>query len=332
MTETNIRNQEIITEETDDLAFREARDEDLERIEAEQGSEEEIVAEIMTDDILIKDLERQYLVDISNIPMLSEEEEKELGEIILMSTDEKERLRAIQRLTEANLRLVINVAKRFTGRGLSFLDLVQEGNLGLMKAAERYDCNKGFKFSTYAIWWIRQSISRAVADKSRLIRIPVHIVESVYKITSCARKFVLENGRDPTVNELSVITEIPAEKIREIARLTQETVSLDIQVGEDEESSLNDYIADDEECGPVKEFEAKYLREVIGYELSNTLTPKEAYVVKLRFGFDGQRTHSLEEIASDLGITRERVRQVEVKALRKLGHNSCAKKLRPFLT
>lgn len=331
MIENNYETQDAELEKIDDLFLEDASDEELKSIEAENAEEEKIENKEFLDNGPIDDFEHQYLRDISKIPMLDANEETELGKIVLHSTDEEERDEAVQRLVEANLRLVVSVAKRFTGRGVPFLDLIQEGNIGLMKAATKFDYRKGFRFSTYATWWIKQAVSRSIADQARLIRIPVHMVDTVYKVSAVARGFAQKNGRDPTPEELGELSGLGIEKIREIYRLTQETVSLDMKVGEEDDSTLSDYIADEEQLTPEKEYERNDLSALLHAEMNSTLSAREIYILTLRYGLDGHKQHTLEEIARTINITRERVRQIEARAIRKLSRPHRAKKFRAYL-
>ncbi len=273
----------------------------------------------------IDDPVRQYLKEIGRIPLLDSEYEKELAERMLAGDEE-----AKNQLVESNLRLVVSIAKKYLGRGMGFLDLIQEGNLGLMKAVEKFDYTKGFKFSTYATWWIRQAITRAIADQARTIRIPVHMVETIHKVTKYQRQMLQELGREPTPEEIGDKIGMGADKVREILKISQDPVSLETPIGEEEDSHLGDFIPDDDTPAPADAAASTILREVIEREL-HTLTPREEHVIKLRFGLYDGRSRTLEEVGKEFDITRERIRQIEAKALRKLRHPSRARHLRGFL-
>ena len=280
--------------------------------------------------LTIDDPVRMYLKEIGRVQLLTPEREKELAEIMANSNDEALKEQAKSELVESNLRLVVSIAKRYVNKGLFFLDLIQEGNLGLMKAVDKFDYDKGFKFSTYATWWIRQAITRAIADQARTIRIPVHMVETIHKVTRYQRQMLQELGREATVDELGDKMGVSAEKVREIMKISQDPVSLETPIGEEEDSHLGDFIADEDAPDPAEIASATILREVIEREL-NTLAPREAHVIKLRFGLYDGRTRTLEEVGKEFDITRERIRQIEAKALRKLRHPSRARHLRGFL-
>ena len=273
----------------------------------------------------IDDPVRQYLKEIGRIPLLDSDGEKELAERMLAGDED-----AKTKLVESNLRLVVSIAKKYLGRGMYFLDLIQEGNLGLMKAVEKFDYTKGYKFSTYATWWIRQAITRAIADQARTIRIPVHMVETIHKVTKYSRQMLQELGREPTAEEIGDKIGMSADKVREILKISQDPVSLETPIGEEEDSHLGDFIPDDETPAPADAAASTILREVIEREL-HTLTPREEHVIKLRFGLYDGRTRTLEEVGKEFDITRERIRQIEAKALRKLRHPSRARHLRGFL-
>ena len=273
----------------------------------------------------IDDPVRQYLKEIGRIPLLDFDGEKELAERML-NGDEVAKMR----LVESNLRLVVSIAKKYLGRGMYFLDLIQEGNLGLMKAVEKFDHTKGYKFSTYATWWIRQAITRAIADQARTIRIPVHMVETIHKITKYSRQMLQELGREPTAEEIGDKIGMSADKVREILKISQDPVSLETPIGEEEDSHLGDFIPDDDTPAPADAAASAILREVIEREL-HTLTDREAHVIKLRFGLLDGRPRTLEEVGQEFEITRERIRQIEAKALRKLRHPSRARHLKGFL-
>ena len=275
--------------------------------------------------IAIDDPVRMYLKEIGRVPLLSADEEVELAR--RMEDGEEE---AKRRLAEANLRLVVSIAKRYVGRGMLFLDLIQEGNLGLIKAVEKFDYQKGFKFSTYATWWIRQAITRAIADQARTIRIPVHMVETINKLIRVQRQLIQELGRDPLPEEIAGEMEISEERVREILKISQEPVSLETPIGEEEDSHLGDFIEDEEALAPAEAASFFLLREQLEDVLS-TLTTREKKVLQLRFGLEDGRSRTLEEVGQVFGVTRERIRQIEAKALRKLRHPSRSKKLKDYL-
>lgn len=276
-------------------------------------------------DIGLDDPVKMYLKEIGKVPLLSGDEEIELARL-MQEGDEA----AKKRLSEANLRLVVSIAKRYVGRGMLFLDLIQEGNLGLMKAVEKFDYQKGFKFSTYATWWIRQSITRAIADQARTIRIPVHMVETINKLTRVSRMLLQENGREPTPEELAIAMEVPVERVREIQKIAQDPVSLETPIGEEEDSHLGDFIEDDKTQTPGDSVTFIMLKEQL-LGVLDTLTPREEKVLRLRYGIDDGKPRTLEEVGKEFNVTRERIRQIEAKALRKLRHPSRSKKLRDFL-
>ena len=275
--------------------------------------------------VSIDDPVRQYLKEIGRIPLLDREEERVLAERMANGDEE-----AKNKLVESNLRLVVSIAKKHLGRGMYFLDLIQEGKLGLMKAVDKFDYTKEFKFSTYATWWIRQAITRAIADQARTIRIPVHMVETIHKVTKYSRQMLQELGREPTAEEIGEKIGMSADKVREILKISQDPVSLETPIGEEEDSHLGDFIPDDDTPAPQDAAASTILREVIEREL-HTLTPREEHVIKLRFGLYDGRTRTLEEVGKEFDITRERIRQIEAKALRKLRHPSRARHLRGFL-
>ena len=268
---------------------------------------------------------RMYLKEIGTVPLLSAEEELRLAKR-KAEGDES----AKERLIEANLRLVVSIAKRYTGRGMSFLDLVQEGNLGLIKGVEKFDYTKGYKLSTYATWWIRQSVTRALADQARTIRVPVHMVETINKLIRISRQLLQELGREPTAEELAVEMQMPEEKVREIMKIAQEPVSLETPIGEEEDSHLGDFIPDDDIPAPAEAAAFTLLKEQL-IEVLDTLTEREEKVLRLRFGLDDGRARTLEEVGKEFNVTRERIRQIEAKALRKLRHPSRSKKLKDYL-
>ena len=330
--------------------------------EIEEIPEEEIVdPNTLVDSFGIDDPVRMYLKEIGKVNLLTPEEEIELAqhmgagdaareqlaeiekarkngeEVSLAQEEEKELKRAIrkgeaakQRLAEANLRLVVSIAKRYVGRGMLFLDLIQEGNLGLIKAVEKFDYTKGYKFSTYATWWIRQAITRAIADQARTIRIPVHMVETINKVIRVSRQLLQELGHDPTPEEISEEMNMPVDKVREILKIAQEPVSLETPIGEEEDSHLGDFIPDEDASEPSEAASYTLLKEQL-IDVLDTLTPREEKVLKLRFGLEDGRTRTLEEVGKEFNVTRERIRQIEAKALRKLRHPSRSKKLKDFL-
>ena len=275
--------------------------------------------------INIDDHVRMYLKEIGKVPLLSSEEEIELAKRMAQGDEEAKRM-----LSEANLRLVVSIAKRYVGRGMLFLDLIQEGNLGLMKAVEKFDYQKGFKFSTYATWWIRQAITRAIADQARTIRIPVHMVETINKLIRVSRQLLQELGRDPTPDELAKEMQMPVAKVREIMKIAQEPVSLETPIGEEEDSHLGDFIPDDDIPAPSEAAAFTLLKEQL-IDVLDTLTEREEKVLRLRFGLDDGRARTLEEVGKEFNVTRERIRQIEAKALRKLRHPSRSKKLKDYL-
>ena len=283
---------------------------------------------LTADGITIDDPVKVYLKEIGRVPLLSPEEETELALKIQAGGPDGEK--AKQRLSEANLRLVVSIAKRYVGRGMQFLDLIQEGNLGLIKAVEKFDHTKGFKFSTYATWWIRQAITRAIADQGRTIRIPVHLVESINRVKKTAGDLLHKNGREPTVEEIAVALDMEPDKVRELLQLSQEPISLETPVGEEEDAHLEDFIQDEDAGVPVDEAGRQLLRRELLHVLKS-LTPREERVITLRFGLEDGRARTLEELGKEFNVTRERVRQIEAKALRKLRHPSRAKLLRDYL-
>ena len=280
--------------------------------------------------LAIDDPVRMYLKEIGRVPLLTSDRERELAEIMSGESSEEEKSRAKRELVEANLRLVVSIAKRYVGKGMFFLDLIQEGNLGLMKAVDKFDYNRGYKFSTYATWWIRQAITRAIADQARTIIIPVHMVETIHKVSRYSRQMLQELGREATADEIGEKMGMSAEKVREIMKIAQDPVSLETPIGEEEDSHLGDFIPDEDTPAPSDAAASTILREVIEKEL-HTLTPREEHVIKLRFGLYDGRTRTLEEVGKEFDITRERIRQIEAKALRKLRHPSRARHLRGFL-
>ena len=299
--------------------------ENLERELDEIQSNEEEIDLTVPEGIGLDDPVRMYLKEIGKVPLLSAQEEIELAER-MHEGDEK----AKKRLAEANLRLVVSIAKRYVGRGMLFLDLIQEGNLGLIKAVEKFDYTKGYKFSTYATWWIRQAITRAIADQARTIRIPVHMVETINKLIRVSRQLLQEKGREPHVDEIAVAMNMSEDRVREIMKIAQEPVSLETPIGEEEDSILGDFIPDGDAPAPEDKAAYMLLREQL-IDVLDTLTAREAKVLKLRFGLEDGRARTLEEVGGEFNVTRERIRQIEAKALRKLRHPSRSRKLKDFL-
>lgn len=294
--------------------------------EADEAEEEEVDVDLsIPEGVGIDDPVRMYLKEIGRVPLLSAEEEIELAKRMEQGDEAAKR-----RLAEANLRLVVSIAKRYVGRGMLFLDLIQEGNLGLIKAVEKFDYIKGFKFSTYATWWIRQAITRAIADQARTIRIPVHMVETINKLIRVSRQLLQELGREPSPEEIAIQMDITPERVREIMKIAQEPVSLETPIGEEEDSHLGDFIPDEDAPAPSEAASFILLKEQLE-EVLETLTPREEKVLRLRFGLDDGRTRTLEEVGQEFGVTRERIRQIEAKALRKLRHPSRSKKLKDYL-
>ena len=323
---------------------------------AEIEEEELVDPNSLVDSFNIDDPVRMYLKEIGKVPLLTADQEVELATAMTAGREAKERLdeaeangetlpaeelaqlkkqvkageRAKQQLAEANLRLVVSIAKRYVGRGMLFLDLIQEGNLGLIKAVEKFDYTKGYKFSTYATWWIRQAITRAIADQARTIRIPVHMVETINKVIRVSRQLLQELGHDPSPEEISEEMNMPVDKVREILKIAQEPVSLETPIGEEEDSHLGDFIPDEAASEPSEAASFTLLKEQL-VDVLSTLTPREEKVLKLRFGIEDGRTRTLEEVGKEFNVTRERIRQIEAKALRKLRHPSRSKKLKDFL-
>ena len=321
---------------------------------AEIEEEELVDPNVLVDSFSIDDPVRMYLKEIGKVPLLNPDEEIELAQKMSAGNLAKEQLEeaedgalspeeqaelkklaktgdaAKQKLAEANLRLVVSIAKRYVGRGMLFLDLIQEGNLGLIKAVEKFDYTKGYKFSTYATWWIRQAITRAIADQARTIRIPVHMVETINKVIRVSRQLLQELGHDPSPDEIAEEMNMPVEKVREILKIAQEPVSLETPIGEEEDSHLGDFIEDDTASEPSEAASFTLLKEQL-VDVLSTLTPREEKVLKLRFGIEDGRTRTLEEVGKEFNVTRERIRQIEAKALRKLRHPSRSKKLKDFL-
>ena len=309
-------NIEIINDNSEDPSFHDT-DENL--------NVDDLESSLSTDGIAIDDPVKIYLTEIGRVPLLSMEEEKQLAERMAQGDTN-----AKKRLCEANLRLVVSIAKKFVGRGMQFLDLIQEGNLGLLKAVEKFDYNKGFKFSTYATWWIRQAITRAIADQARTIRIPVHMVETITKVKKASSQLLHETGHDPTTEEIAERLEMPVERIQEIIRIAQDPVSLETPIGEEEDSHLGDFIQDDDAPAPADAASLMLLKEQLN-EVLSTLSDREARVLRLRFGLEDGRARTLEEVGKEFDVTRERIRQIEAKALRKLRHPSRSKKVKDFL-
>ena len=293
--------------------------------DVEEVTEEEMNDAVAVDGLAIDDPVRMYLKEIGKVSLLSPDEEIELAKRML-DGDEA----AKKRLAEANLRLVVSIAKRYVGRGMMFLDLIQEGNLGLIKAVEKFDYTKGYKFSTYATWWIRQAITRAIADQARTIRIPVHMVETINKVIRVSRQLLQELGHDPSPEEVAEEMKMPVQKVRDILKIALEPVSLETPIGEEEDSHLGDFIPDDDAPEPAEAASFTLLKEQL-VEVLGTLTPREEKVLRLRFGIEDGRTRTLEEVGKEFNVTRERIRQIEAKALRKLRHPSRSKKLKDFL-
>ncbi len=310
---------EIMGNFGDELPELEEVDEDFEI------SEDELADLSVPDSVSIDDPVRMYLKEIGKVPLLSNAEEAELAQKMVEGDEEAKR-----RLAEANLRLVVSIAKRYVGRGMLFLDLIQEGNLGLIKAVEKFDYTKGYKFSTYATWWIRQAITRAIADQARTIRIPVHMVETINKLIRVTRQLVQELGRDPLPEEIAKELNMPIDKVGEIMKIAQEPVSLETPIGEEEDSHLGDFIQDNETPAPQDAATFRLLKEQL-VDVLSTLTPREEKVLRLRFGLDNGRARTLEEVGKEFNVTRERIRQIEAKALRKLRHPSRSKKLKDYL-
>ena len=302
---------------------------EMEAIEAEALELQDKQLEEEYENAKLDDPVRMYLKEIGKIPLLTPEEELEVAKD-LVSDDEKTRDAARKRMSEANLRLVVSIAKRYVGRGMQLLDLIQEGNLGLMKAVEKFDYTKGYKFSTYATWWIRQSITRAIADQARTIRIPVHMVETINKVLRTSHSMVQSLGREPTTQEIADELHMDIQKVEEILKIAQEPVSLETPIGEEDDSHLGDFIQDDDASQPAEEASYTLLREQLE-EVLKTLTPREEEVLRMRFGLIDGKPHTLEEVGKKFDVTRERIRQIESKALRKLRHPSRSKKLRDFL-
>ncbi len=322
--EIDAEQMEHLYEELENAGVEVVQDLDKELEEIQLSGEEKIDL-TLPEGISVDDPVRMYLKEIGKVTLLSTEEEAELSKKMTEGDSEARR-----RLAEANLRLVVSIAKRYVGRGMMFLDLIQEGNLGLIKAVEKFDHNKGYKFSTYATWWIRQAITRAIADQARTIRIPVHMVETINKLIRESRRLLQELGREPTPDELAKELNMSYEKVREIMKIAQEPVSLETPIGEEEDSHLGDFIPDEEAPAPAEAASYMLLREQLT-DVLDTLTMREARVLKLRFGLEDGRSRTLEEVGKEFNVTRERIRQIEAKALRKLRHPSRSKKLKDYL-
>ena len=300
-------------------------DMDIDGLDDEEEVELDKIDLSVPEGVSIEDPVRMYLKEIGKVPLLSAEEEIELAKRMEQGDEN-----AKKRLAEANLRLVVSIAKRYVGRGMLFLDLIQEGNLGLIKAVEKFDYRKGYKFSTYATWWIRQAITRAIADQARTIRIPVHMVETINKLIRVSRQLLQELGRDPTPEEIAEEMDLPVDRVREILKISQEPVSLETPIGEEEDSHLGDFIQDDNVPVPADAAAFTLLKEQL-VEVLGTLTEREQKVLRLRFGLDDGRARTLEEVGKEFNVTRERIRQIEAKALRKLRHPSRSRKLKDYL-
>ena len=326
---------EDISPEQIELAYDKIEDANIDVIDTVEGSDLESIASediaetdsklVDTEGTTVDDPVRMYLKEIGRIPLLSIEEETELAKRMAEGDEE-----AKHKLEEANLRLVVSVAKRYVGRGMQLLDLIQEGNLGLIKALDNFDYRKGFKFSTYATWWIRQAITRAIADQARTIRIPVHMVETINKLVRVNRQLLQELGREPRHDEIAKAMGVSEEKVREIIKIAQDPVSLETPIGEEEDSHLGDFIADDDAPAPDSMATQAMLKKQLNDVLA-TLTPREEKVLRLRFGLDDGRTRTLEDVGKEFNVTRERIRQIEAKALRKLRHPSRSKRLKDYL-
>ena len=320
-------NYDISQVDIDSVSIDELESENFKDIERDvEAYEAKKMEKLLTQEgLAIDDPVRMYLKDIGKISLLSPEREKYLAEQIAIGN-----AAAKDELIEANLRLVVSIAKRHVGKGMYFLDLIQEGNLGLIKAVEKFDYSKGYKFSTYATWWIRQAITRAIADQARTIRIPVHMVETIHKVSRTARQLLQEFGREPTTDEIAEKLGITSEKVREILKIAQDPVSLETPIGEEEDSHLGDFVEDNESPAPSDSASYSLLREQL-CNILHTLTPREEQVIKLRFGLEDGRPRTLEEVGKQFQITRERIRQIEAKALRKLRHPSRSKTLKDYL-
>ncbi len=321
--EINAEQMDAIYDALESMGIEVVADFEKEMDDIQAGNEEKV--DLNFDGIVIDDPVKMYLKEIGKVPLLSTNEENELAQRILDGDNEARR-----RLTEANLRLVVSIAKKYVGRGMPFLDLIQEGNLGLIKAVEKFDPSKGYKFSTYATWWIKQAITRAISDKSRIIRLPVHMAETINRLIRESRRMLQELGRDPTTEELAKELNMSHEKVREIMKIAQEPVSLETPIGGEDESHLEDFIPDEDAPAPAEAASYMLLRDQLN-DVIDTLTPREARVLKLRFGLEDGRARTLEEVGQEFDVTRERIRQIEAKALRKLRHPSRSKKLKDYL-
>ncbi|MDR1217520.1 MAG: RNA polymerase sigma factor RpoD [Oscillospiraceae bacterium] len=325
-----LENLNIDTLDSDDMELAPSEDSPAEVEELHAGGavpgDDLIEPDVLAETLSVDDPVRMYLKEIGKVSLLTAEEEVELAALMATGDDDARR-----RMAEANLRLVVSIAKRYVGRGMQFLDLIQEGNLGLIKAVEKFDYTKGYKFSTYATWWIRQAITRAIADQARTIRIPVHMVETINKVMRVSRQLLQELGHDPTPEEISEEMGMPVDKVREILKIAQEPVSLETPIGEEEDSHLGDFIPDEDASEPAEAASFTLLREQLS-EVLKTLTPREEKVLRMRFGIEDGRSRTLEEVGREFKVTRERIRQIEAKALRKLRHPSRSKKLKDFLT
>lgn len=324
--ELDQRQREAIYEkiESNGVEVVENLEKELEAIQNDESTKEELDLSV-PDGVGVDDPVRMYLKEIGKVPLLTAEEEIELAERMAQGD-----AAAKKRLSEANLRLVVSIAKRYVGRGMLFLDLIQEGNLGLIKAVEKFDYTKGFKFSTYATWWIRQAITRAIADQARTIRIPVHMVETINRLMRVSRVLLQDLGRDPHVDEIAKAMNMSEDRVREIMKIAQEPVSLEKPIGEEEDSILGDFLQDKDAPSPSEVASFQLLKEQL-MDVLNSLTPREAKVLRLRFGLDDGRARTLEEVGREFKVTRERIRQIEAKALRKLRHPSRSKRLKDFL-
>ena len=325
---TSLKGLELTGDELDEL-YNELRENKIEIVsddDSDNGGEKLLLDDdTLTKDLTINDPVRMYLKEIGQIKLLSMDEELELADRIAEGDEEAKNI-----LAEANLRLVVSIAKRYVGRGMLFLDLIQEGNIGLMKAVDKFDVTKGYKFSTYATWWIRQAITRAIADQARTIRVPVHMVETINKLARIQRQLTLELNREPTEDELAKKMGIPVEKIRDIYKISQEPVSLETPIGEEDDSHLGDFIKDERNVSPEEFATNEMLKDEIADVLS-TLTEREEKVIRLRFGLEDGKSRTLEEVGQLFGVTRERIRQIEAKALRKLRHPSRSRKLKDYM-
>ena len=321
--EVDAEQMDLIYDTLESMGIEIVADFEKEMDEIRANGEEKV--DLNFDGIVIDDPVKMYLKEIGKVPLLSTNEENDLAQRILSGDPEAKR-----RLTEANLRLVVSIAKKYVGRGMPFLDLIQEGNMGLIKAVEKFDPAKGYKFSTYATWWIKQAITRAISDKSRIIRLPVHMAETINRLIRESRRMLQELGRDPTTEELAKELNMSHEKVREIMKIAQEPVSLESPIGGEDESHLEDFIPDEDAPAPAEAASYMLLRDQLN-DVIDSLSPREARVLKLRFGLEDGRARTLEEVGQEFDVTRERIRQIEAKALRKLRHPSRSKKLKDYL-